>query len=312
MFGHVRRQFFMGKSLARICLFAAFVLVLTALLSGRREEKMVPADTPGPASGRKLQSPRMERNHLLHAADWASIVESGAQVTDKLIHGYETMYGMFLGPKRSEVIKFLEIGFGCNMPYGPGASMAAWRKYLPKAELWVAEFNKSCIERSRHDGLLTSTDSNSLIGDQGNVTDLQRWVVESGGSFDVIVDDGCHLSGPMITSFTILWEHLKPGGLYFVEDLVLTPRPDHDDTNGKRVMVDVVYSWIDQLLVWDYDMMGQEPRYRPGNPMFPSSVPNRVRDRIPPRMKYVFCQKDACMFAKCEVDDTERQSRFCK
>jgi hypothetical protein len=35
----------------------------------------------------------------------------------------------------------LEIGLGCDMQYGPGASATLWRSYFPEADLWFAEYN---------------------------------------------------------------------------------------------------------------------------------------------------------------------------
>jgi hypothetical protein len=39
------------------------------------------------------------------------------------------------------------------------------------------------------------------------------------GPFDLIIDDASHLSGLTIASFKALYKHLKPGGLYVVEDV---------------------------------------------------------------------------------------------
>jgi hypothetical protein len=59
-----------------------------------------------------------------------------------------------------------------------------------------------------------------VVGDQGDLGTLRRWVAESGGGFDFIVDDGGHLSHQQIASFRILFQHaLNPGGLYVIEDL---------------------------------------------------------------------------------------------
>ena len=53
------------------------------------------------------------------------------------------MYGKFLLPyyQRKPNMKMLEIGLGCNMNYGPGASLALHKKLFPKAELWEAEYD---------------------------------------------------------------------------------------------------------------------------------------------------------------------------
>ena len=64
-------------------------------------------------------------------------------VTDKIGYGkrdrhrYHNMYGQFLLPfsAHTPTMKFLEIGLGCNMEYGAGASVKIWKRLFPKAEL---------------------------------------------------------------------------------------------------------------------------------------------------------------------------------
>lgn len=74
--------------------------------------------------------------------------ELGAQalsiqpVTDKIsVHTYESMYSFYFearGARRYRKLKILEIGLGCDMGYGPGASAKLWRKYFPESEVWFA------------------------------------------------------------------------------------------------------------------------------------------------------------------------------
>lgn len=37
--------------------------------------------------------------------------------------------------------------------------------------------------------------------------------------FDYVIDDGSHRLYDQITSFALLWEYVKPGGIYFIEDI---------------------------------------------------------------------------------------------
>ncbi|MFE3638938.1 class I SAM-dependent methyltransferase [Streptomyces sp. NPDC059168] len=43
------------------------------------------------------------------------------------------------------------------------------------------------------------------------------WAAER-GPFDIVIDDGSHLNEHVLTSFEALFPHLRPGGLYVVED----------------------------------------------------------------------------------------------
>ena len=71
-------------------------------------------------------------------------------------HSYETMYGTFVYPLKfaAHTPRVLEIGLGCNMDYGPGASVQIWRQLLPHAELWEAEYDSACVEKARAKGQL--------------------------------------------------------------------------------------------------------------------------------------------------------------
>jgi len=152
--------------------------------------------------------------------------ESGSPVTDK-VHGhtYEIMYGTHLLPyyHQHPKMKMLEIGLGCDMRYGAGASVWLWKELFPEADLWEAEFNGKCVEEQKAKGKL---DVRTLVGDQGDPNVLDQWILESGGDFDVIIDDGGHTQCQIWTTFEKLWPTIKPGGFYFIEDLqVAKERP---------------------------------------------------------------------------------------
>ena len=132
-------------------------------------------------------------------------------VTDKIgfgkrdRHRYHNMYGQFLLPHAARIptMKFLEIGLGCNMNYGAGASVKLWKPLFPTAELWEAEYDGLCAQHAQEKGQLKGI--NLLIGDQGDPDVLDAWIEKSGGKFDVIIDDGGHHNCQIIT-------HLKKCG----------------------------------------------------------------------------------------------------
>lgn len=45
-----------------------------------------------------------------------------------------------------------------------------------------------------------------------------------GGTFDLIVDDGCHVGETVRRSFALLWPLVRPGGYYVVEDWAVSLR----------------------------------------------------------------------------------------
>ncbi|CAF3945378.1 unnamed protein product, partial [Adineta steineri] len=68
--------------------------------------------------------------------------------TDKVTtHHYEILYEKYLSKYVGSNIILLEIGLGCGMPYGPGASAYVWRQYLgPLANIYFLEFDRRCGE----------------------------------------------------------------------------------------------------------------------------------------------------------------------
>ena len=105
--------------------------------------------------------------------------------------------------------KLFEIGLGvCHI--GPGLSLHFWRTLAPMAEVWVGEYDGVCIQKLARSGGLWG--AQALQGDQSNHTDLRRWVDESGGNFDIVVDDGSHRHDHILASLRALWPALKRVG----------------------------------------------------------------------------------------------------
>lgn len=229
------------------------------------------------------------------------------QPTDKVTtHSYQTMYGMFLYPilarakKFNLKLKFFEIGMGCGMTYGPGRSVALWRGLFgDSVSLWEADLDPNCVKEMQKEGKLDKV--NMLVGNQKNPLHLQRWLEESGGAFDVIIDDGGHMNHEIKTTFDFWWPHLNPEGLYFIEDLAvgrMVHNKDYghyDETGGEAVMSDVIQTWIEQLIIPTLKI-GDDPKVKQRRDKFP----------VPPGVKWIFCQAEACVLAKCLPEDTGR------
>jgi hypothetical protein len=68
--------------------------------------------------------------------------------TDKVtFHHYDIMYEKYVRKFVGTNITLLEIGLGCDMSYGPGASVYLWRDYLgPQATIHFLEYNQRCGE----------------------------------------------------------------------------------------------------------------------------------------------------------------------
>jgi hypothetical protein len=141
-------------------------------------------------------------------------------------HHYEIAYQSFLAPLRCNEMSFLEIGLGCGMQYGAGHSVPLWSKYLPLATISLFEWDYPCVVSfvDEDKGIFSSlspADSNRLhffTGDQSDPEALQK-TAQVTGPYDVIVDDGGHTWLQQLVSLSILLYHVKPGGIYVLEDL---------------------------------------------------------------------------------------------
>lgn len=198
-------------------------------------------------------------------------------VTDKVTaHTYQIMYGQYLLPyyRKHPKMKLLEIGLGCDMGYGPGASVSLYKKLFPTADLWEAEYDAACVKKALENGMLNGF--NTLVGDQGNSSVLDKWIEESGGNFDVIIDDGGHQNCQIWTSFLKLWPTLKPGGLYFIEDMQVAKMEKYKRASSSLCGNDTI-------------------------------VPEKLKDVFDDLMydttrkadiKFMFCQSEACVLGK--------------
>ena len=210
-------------------------------------------------------------------------VESAASltpITDKITtHSFQTMYGQFLLPyyRRKPNMKMLEIGLGCDMNYEPGASVALWKKLFPQADLWEAEYNATCVELGTKQGKLDGI--NTLVGDQGNDKVLDGWIEKSGGNFDVIIDDGGHHNCQIMASFEKLWPTVKPGGLYFIEDLSVGKWRGYQKYSTAKCPKSFIFS--QRLKEWMDDII------------YEGGYGSRKWD-----VHFMFCQAEACVLGK--------------
>lgn len=136
--------------------------------------------------------------------------------TDKVTtHSYQDMYTKYFEPNRLRPLKFLEIGLGCDMLYGPGKSYAMWLEYFPNVDLHFIEYDAECVEKWK----MHAPEATIYSGDQADEVFLREVIAKSGGDFDYIVDDGGHTMEQNRISFEVLMPHVKTGGMYFIEDL---------------------------------------------------------------------------------------------
>lgn len=120
-------------------------------------------------------------------------------------HGFTEIYESLLSAWRDRPVTVLEIGVY------RGASLRMWRDYFPLGRIVGIDKDP---DASDHAGGRIDV----RIGHQADAGFLED-VATADGPFDLIVDDGSHLAKGQKTSLRCLWPHLKPGGVYAVEDI---------------------------------------------------------------------------------------------
>lgn len=128
--------------------------------------------------------------------------------TDKSseIHNYCEKYEKYFTFDRLEPIKILEIGVY------DGDSLKTWKEYYPNATVIGIDIMEKCYEyTNKFKNIWVEIGSQN---DEQFLKDIcQKW-----GPFDMILDDGSHQNSDVIFSFNHLFESIKTGGLYVVED----------------------------------------------------------------------------------------------
>lgn len=125
-------------------------------------------------------------------------------------HRYGPHYRLFFREFRWKRIKLLEIGIGGYADQLGGRSINAWRWYFPFAKIVACDIEDK--------SMLTAPGVKIYQADQSSRGDLEK-VVKNEGKFDIIIDDGSHLSAHQIFTFKELFPSLMNGGVYVIEDI---------------------------------------------------------------------------------------------
>jgi hypothetical protein len=141
------------------------------------------------------------------AGEMASIFETTTNVYKSL--DYLPVYESALAAFRDRPVRMLEIGVA------RGGSLQMWRRYLHPGSVIVGiDINRKA---SQFDN--PSQHLHVRIGAQQDTAFLHS-VLDEFGPFDVILDDGSHMTSHMVDTFRYLFPNgLASGGVYIVEDI---------------------------------------------------------------------------------------------
>jgi len=143
--------------------------------------------------------------------------------TDKIANGYLRWYDRLVGDAWDRVGAVLEIGVH------HGGSLALWRDYFPNARIAGVDADVMHARVSGPGIELFQGQQN----DPAFLHDVARKVAPDG--FDLIIDDASHIGWLTEATFRILFhDHLKPGGLYVIEDWGTGYLPEWPDGRAPR------------------------------------------------------------------------------
>jgi hypothetical protein len=142
-------------------------------------------------------------------------------------HDYHLLYAPLLAPHRTEPLRLLEIGLGTNNPsivsnmHGggrPGASLRAFRDFLPHALIFGADIDREILFED--DRIRT------FYVDQTREESFKELAVHlSDAPFDLVIDDGLHSPNANIRTMLFSFQILKRGGWLIVEDIPVATIP---------------------------------------------------------------------------------------
>lgn len=118
---------------------------------------------------------------------------------------YIDLYTSYLSRFRKKHINLLEIGV-LN-----GASLRMWKHFFKRSRIYGLDINPQARqhEESRVEIWIGSQ------ADKGLLMQLS----EDAGGFDIVIDDGSHVNRHIVASFNALFDSMRPGGVYVIEDL---------------------------------------------------------------------------------------------
>jgi hypothetical protein len=125
----------------------------------------------------------------------------------RIYHDYTIPYYDLFKDKKLEYKNVLEIGVR------EGWSHMMWRDFFPNATIYGIDNASECLpsivdEENRIQILICSQDDKEKIEE-----------AFAGITFDLIIDDGSHMSWHQQKTFSFLFPKLNPGGFYIFEDL---------------------------------------------------------------------------------------------
>ena len=164
---------------------------------------------------------------------------------------YLQYYDQLFLPFQDDKISLLEIGIQ------NGGSLETYAQYFKNAKRIVGcDIDEKCKILQFEDKRIKT-----VIGDVNNKNIFKKiYNIES--QFDIIIDDGSHVSSDIIKTFFSYFNLVKPGGVFVIEDVHTIYNPSYgggivNDSSAMsffKKLVDIVnYQWwTDQISIHNY------------------------------------------------------------
>lgn len=128
------------------------------------------------------------------------------KVSDKWA-SYLGYYDSLFRPLQDSPISMLEIGVQ------NGGSLETWSQYFKSAQRFIGcDIDPKCGSLKYDDPRI------SIVVGDANAAPTFVAIRESCASFDIVIDDGSHVSTDILNAFLNYFPLVKPGGLYVIED----------------------------------------------------------------------------------------------
>lgn len=125
---------------------------------------------------------------------------------------YLSIYEKHLVRFRHSTVRVLEVGIFS------GGSLKLWREYFG-SDAYIAGLDISPLTRVYEHNPDYGRPDKIFVGSQSDETLWARIANET--ALDVIIDDGAHTPEHQIATLDLAFKHLRPGGVYICEDLIL-------------------------------------------------------------------------------------------
>jgi hypothetical protein len=125
-------------------------------------------------------------------------------------HSYTAIYDFLFNGLRNKNIKFGEIGVQYNH------SIRCFREYFKNANICGFDHVNQFLEQARLENL---PNTNYYWLDAFYKETIVAAMDQSGGEFDILIEDSSHQFFTQINFIEVLHKYLKPGGMLIIEDI---------------------------------------------------------------------------------------------